>query len=296
MQNGGLIFISINKKITTVFIVTTMALSAFLPITSAYAVSMASVNSPFNLIGSSQFLIGVMQIAIRNQQAKKPNITDVNKPLPAVKMLMPQVTSAKHVRPSVLEGIDYSWGYRPGFANTLKPGQKHFVMRYVNTGEGKEITAGEVKELKAAGIGIGIVFEITRKHGRPLDGFKAGQTDARISRQWVHDVGLPSNMPIYFAVDFEARGAQLTAVNNYLRGAASVLGKDKVGVYGGHTTVANALNNGVVKYAWQTYSWSYKKWDPRAQIRQYSNSHRMNGIGIDLDKTIHSDNGIQYPE
>lgn len=167
-------------------------------------------------------------------------------------------------------------------------------MRYTNTGEGKEITAAEVKELKKAGIGIGIVHQITHKDYRSLEGFKAGQADARTAKQSVRDASLPANMPIYFSVDFDADQAQQQKINQYLKGAASILGKNRVGVYGGYYTVARALNAGVVKYAWQTYSWSKGKWDPRAHIQQYRNQLSQYGIPIDLDKTIHADNGIQF--
>lgn len=213
------------------------------------------------------------------------------KAVPKANPVTPALTKK---RPDVLEGVDYSWGYFKGLAPKLKRSKKHFVMRYAYTGEGKEITASEVKELKKAGLGIGIVHQITKKDFRPLEGFKAGQTDARTARQSVHDVGLSSKMPIYFSVDFEASAAQQVKINQYLKGAASVLGKDKVGVYGGYFTVARALNAGIVKYAWQTYSWSKGKWDPRAQIRQYKNRIKQDGADADLDRTNHSDNGIQY--
>ncbi|RJQ31913.1 MAG: DUF1906 domain-containing protein [Actinobacteria bacterium] len=205
-----------------------------------------------------------------------------------------QAVTAAPLRPAVREGVDYSWGYYPGFAHKLKSGGKQFVMRYVATGEGKEITAGEVIELKKAGLAIGVVFEITHRHNRPLDGFKAGQVDATKVRQYVHGVGLPSNMPIYFAVDFEASSAQQAAINSYISGAASVLGKDKTGVYGGYDTVAGALNAGVCKYAWQTYSWSRGRFDARAQIRQYLNKQSLHGVAVDMNKIIHSDSGIHH--
>ncbi len=260
--------------------ITMIVFIAFASISSLWAINQTAVNKD--------------KIANKDQKSllSKPKAkTKVEK---KVAKVIPVKPKAIPVRPKVLEGVDYSWGHYSGLSPKIKQSKKHFVMRYTNTGEGKEITAAEVKELKKNGLGVGIVHQITKKDFRPLEGFKAGQADARTARQTIHDVGLPANMPVYFSVDFDANQAHQLKINQYLKGAGSILGKNRVGVYGGYYTVARALNAGVVKYAWQTYSWSKGKWDPRAQVRQYQNSLNRYGIPIDLDKTNHSDNGIQY--
>jgi hypothetical protein len=34
-----------------------------------------------------------------------------------------------------------------------------------------------------------------------------------------------------------------------------------------------------------------RQWDSRAQLQQYSNDHRINGVGLDYDRAVHDDYG-----
>lgn len=180
------------------------------------------------------------------------------------------------------EGIDYAWG-RPS-PKAIKAAGKSFVVRYVSTpGNSKNITADEVRALKAAGIDIAIVFETTA--GRALAGYSAGRHDATSAISQVRAAGGPSGSVIYFAVDFDADATEQVAINAYLKGAASVLGHDRTGVYGGFWVVKRALDAGVCKFAWQTYAWSGGRWDYRAQLQQYDIfPPRLDGVAVDLNR------------
>ena len=179
------------------------------------------------------------------------------------------------------EGVDYAWG-DPG-TKALKAAGKTFVCRYVSTfGNTKNITANEAKTLTSAGLDLAIVFETSA--ARALMGRQAGRNDATSAQKQVVAAGGPADSVVYFAVDFDATLAEQTAINDYLAGAASLLGKDKVGVYGGYWVVKRALDAGVCKFAWQTYAWSGGRWDPRAQLQQYQNGVRIGGVSCDLDR------------
>lgn len=188
-------------------------------------------------------------------------------------------------------GVDYAW-----FSTDLKsliPALKArgvtFVARYLSTSPGKNLTLREAQALSDAGISIVLVWETTAQ--RSLAGRAAGVADAKAARGQATNVGMPVDRPIYFAVDFDASSGQEAAISAYLDGAASVLGKAGVGVYGGFNVVKHALDGGHCHWAWQTYAWSGGQWDGRAQIRQYSNDHIIGGVGLDYDSSQTADFG-----
>lgn len=171
----------------------------------------------------------------------------------------------------------------------VKAAGAHFVCRYVSTpGNPKNLSKHEADALKAAGLGVVVVFETTAN--RALAGHAAGASDAQTARQQAAACGAPSGRPIYFAVDFDATG-HTASVNAYLAGAASVLGKTGTGVYGGLAAVKAALDAGIVAYAWQTYAWSGGAWDKRAQLQQYENGKTLAGHSVDYDRAMTADYG-----
>ena len=185
------------------------------------------------------------------------------------------------------EGIDYAFG-RPTMA-ALKAAGIKFVCRYLSHSPSKNLTPAEARKLTDAGIWIVVVWETTAK--RALAGHAAGAADARDARAQARDCGMPDDRPVYFAVDWDASSGQQATINAYLDGAASVLGRDQVGIYGGYGPVRRALNGGHAKWAWQTYAWSGGRWDSRAQLQQYSNGHTIGGVDCDYDRAEASDYG-----
>ena len=144
-------------------------------------------------------------------------------------------------------------------------------------------------ELSAAGLWLVVVWETAAN--RALDGKAAGTADAQAAASQAKACGMPDDRPIYFAVDWDASSSQQSSINAYLDGAASVLGRDRVGLYAGYGPVNRAFDAGKIAYGWQTYAWSGGAWDPRAQLQQYSNDHRINGVGLDYDRAVKSDYG-----
>lgn len=185
------------------------------------------------------------------------------------------------------EGVDYAWG-DPGVA-AIKRAGKTFVCRYLSHDSSKNLRADEAKALRKAGIDIVTVWETYE--GRALAGTQAGINDATEALRQLSVLGAPAGAPVYFAVDFDANSIDLLSVGLYLRGAAKVLGLERVGVYGGIRTVRHSLDNGLATYAWQTYAWSGGAWDGRAQLRQYSNGHRINGVAVDYCMAVADDFG-----
>ncbi|MBW8482234.1 glycoside hydrolase domain-containing protein [Actinomadura parmotrematis] len=189
-------------------------------------------------------------------------------------------------------GVDYAWG-RPGPAALTRAGVK-FACRYLSHDTtGKNLTKAEARQLAAAGIWLVVVWETTAD--RALSGRAGGTADARDAAAQAAACGMPADRPIYFAVDFDATAAQQTAINAYLDGAASVIGRARVGLYGGYYPVKRAFDAQKIAYGWQTYAWSGGLWDARAQLQQYSNDHVINGVGLDYDRATAADYGQWKP-
>jgi hypothetical protein len=169
-------------------------------------------------------------------------------------------------------GVDYDWT-RPAVAD-LTSDSDTFAARYVGRNmTGKNIDKGEADALIAAGIDIVLVSEYGAMDA--LQGQQRGHDDAVIAEGQAQAVGMPATRPIYFAADFDAQPSDDTAIFAYLDGAASVLGKNRVGLYSGYGPIKRAFDAGKIAYGWQTYAWSGGQWDSRAQLRQ-----TLNGISV----------------
>jgi peptidoglycan hydrolase-like protein with peptidoglycan-binding domain len=192
------------------------------------------------------------------------------------------------------KGIDYAFGPHPSIA-ALKSAGVTFACRYIssfgpNDSNGKNLSAAEARALHAAGIALVVVVE--EGADRMLGGHSAGVSDARHADAVVKACGL-TGIPVYFACDFDASEGQQPAINAYLDGAASVIGKARTGVYGGYHVVRRALDGKHAAYAWQTRAWSGGQWDSRAQLRQGATTS-LGGASVDWDESRAADFG-QWP-
>ena len=177
--------------------------------------------------------------------------------------------------------IDYSARYTPGTAARMKSAGVGIVIRYVGSSAWKCLTRAEANAIRGAGLDIASVYETSA--GWMLGGRKAGVSAARKARAAVVACGGPRSAFIYFACD---RGTHnYAAVNACLRGAASVLGADRVGIYGSYSVCANALKSGYATKAWQTIAWSGGKVLPGAAL--YQTTHRVDGsVGLSYDSNF----------
>lgn len=174
---------------------------------------------------------------------------------------------------AVAFGCDYSFA-RPDPAMLAGRNMK-FAGRYlwnpkyddgVRTNKG--IDLAEFKALQKAGIDPFFFYEESKDD--PIEGYAEGVRQAKEAERHRVREGLPP-LPIYFPVDYDAPAAAIPAIIEGLRGAAEVVGIDRVGVYAKYDVVKAAFDAGVIKWACQTYAWSKGQWDTRAQLRQWSN-------------------------
>lgn len=188
-----------------------------------------------------------------------------------------------------LMGIDIAWA-RPTDAQIVSTGA-HFVARYLSPDKTKNITSSEVQSYPRDGLSVVVVWEWTAN--RMLAGFAAGVADAQSAEAQRRAAGLPDDMPIYFACDFDAVGSQYSTINQYMRGVNSVIGLARTGFYGGYYTVENvAAAPATASFFWQASAWSNGHWSGHANIRQDGGT--LLGGSADVDHAETTDFG-QYP-
>lgn len=188
-------------------------------------------------------------------------------------------------------GIDYAWSHPPVAA--MKAAGVRFVCRYMSNDPSKDIGASELKALLAAGIDVALVWESAA--GRMKGGHAAGADDATRANARVKSLGMP-HIPVYFAADWDVTPAQQAQVNDYLDGAASVIGLKRTGLYGGYWPVSRARAAKKASYFWGTIAWSGSNWKTASWKPHIMQSVFVNlgGVVCDVDHS-HADDFGQWP-
>lgn len=168
----------------------------------------------------------------------------------------------------------------------------HFEARYIVPGNPKSLSRAELAGLQSHGTRVVAVWENGAMD--MLGGYQAGMRAAQQAQQGLASLGIP-HAAVYFAADFAVSPQQQGAVNDYLRGAASVVGLHRTGLYGSYLALKGAFDAHLVQYGWQTYAWSGGLWDARAALRQYSVDQYRAGTVVDLNVAVHRDYGAVYP-
>jgi hypothetical protein len=188
----------------------------------------------------------------------------------------------------VAKGCDYSWE-RPTMSGLVAAGVT-FAVRYVSHDTtGKNLTKGEADALRGSGIDVVTNWEYATDAA--LRGRSQGVSDAANAINMHVALGGPTDACIYFSVDFDAQDSDMRQVAAYIDGAASVIGYERTGVYGGYRVIANLAATNRCKYFWQTSAWSGGRWHPAAQLRQTDYHVPVGGSYIDIDMSMSDDFG-----
>jgi hypothetical protein len=198
---------------------------------------------------------------------------------------------------SYLRGLDYAGGRISGAS--LKANGISFVCRYLSDGgsglPGKQLLPNEFADLVANGIGVVFNWETTADF--MLGGYSAGVADAQQALAYVRSLpGAPQNPVIFFSCDFDEAPNQDTPVEQYLQGAASVLGgMNFVGIYGSYYICTRAQTAVGVKYIWQTEAWSGGNITSAVNIMQRNSLGYQTIEGVECDiNEAHTDDYGQY--
>lgn len=206
--------------------------------------------------------------------------------------------------------IDFSAGV-PDAAAVRAAGHAGAV-RYVSPPReawmvGKPVTRVQADAYRAAGLTLVSNWQKgkagTADWRRGRDG---GVADAREADRIHRDAGGPSSAPIFFSIDDDIMLAEWNRLAaEYLRGAASVIGRQRVGVYGHSRACAWAVEDDLVghsttvgrRWLWQTRAWSGSVIDQRAVIYQRvidtaaSPGPKVGGVTVDVNDILADDYG-----
>lgn len=193
----------------------------------------------------------------------------------------PAQLHVNHAVPIPRAGVDYAYG-EPDLRQLRSKGIT-FICRYLGAPESKCLTREEALRISAAGMDLVTVFETGAQ--RALEDHPAGRQDAAAAQRQLEQIGAPHAV-VYFAVDFELEPDQYLRVQGYIQGCQEILGRARVGVYGGFSIVHELFVNNIIDYGWQTYAWSQGRWSPHAQLRQIENeTPPLAGVDCDLDRS-----------
>lgn len=154
---------------------------------------------------------------------------------------------------------------------------------------GRGISAAEYRALAAAGFGVFVFWESSE--GWMLGGFPAGVLAAENAHANLLEAGMPERMPIIFACDFDATPAQQAAIEDCLRGCASVIGRERTGLYAGYYPLQRAMQNGTATWFVQTSAWSAGMILPGIHALQYEYNQWVGGTNMDLIRTYQDNYG-----
>lgn len=155
---------------------------------------------------------------------------------------------------------------------------------------GKPITLDEARNLYQGGCKIVSNYQFGKQDTADwLGGQTAGVSHAK--RGWdLHTAaGGPTGAPIYASIDDNPTYEQYKQqVAPYLRGWESVIGHQRVGVYGNSKVIDWALQDGLGSWFWQ-HNWGSPKGfvHPAAHLHQFEiDAREVAGVGVDLNNIL----------
>lgn len=208
--------------------------------------------------------------------------------------------------------IDFSSG--PPSAASIKAAGHTGVVLYISDAReswmtGKNPSRAYLDDLEHHGIKYGFVYQF-RKGGSMASGdagrgFEGGKADADLTLRRLNDLRC-SEHPVFFAVDWDVSLHEWNSgVASYFRGAASKLGKERVGIYGHSRVVHWAMEDDLVAQVapgrvlgWITRSWGSTHPNGAARGRDYAvlfqgvhNVAGPQGVLIDRNEVFHDEWG-----
>lgn len=207
----------------------------------------------------------------------------------------PWATTSTTGTTKTIEGVDYS---RTAYSNSpsvasLNARGKHFAGRYAvndTSPSGRGITAAEYQRFAAAGIDVFLFWEGV-EHWM-LDGWDAGVFAAKNANDNIAKAGMPPQTPVYFAHDIDPQPQHFGQIDDCLAGAASVVGAERVGIYGGWLLMDHCFQARNARWLCQTIAWEYHHGlHPAAHLYQYGYNEWIDGTNCDLVRAMQENYG-----
>lgn len=191
-------------------------------------------------------------------------------------------------------GVDWSYS-APDFACLRSKGVE-FVGRYASrTDPDRSMNHAEAVRLVSAELALVTIYQPKGAKGwMATGGLDRGKAAAREALDVAEgDCGMPEDRPVYFAMDRDPAtmtAAEWALVSDTLDGAAAVLGRARVGLYGAYDAMARFLGSKAT-WGYQTSSWSGSQWHPDAQLQQYAHNMALCGGLVDWVRATADDYG-----
>lgn len=207
--------------------------------------------------------------------------------------------------------LDYAGGV-PSAASIKSAGHVGAV-RYIapdrtNGGlPGKPVRRSEIDDFDSQGLKMAFVWQ----YGKEVDadvkrGYAGGVADAKAAQAYLNEIDCPDH-PVFFAVDYNMEISEWNSYGvEYFKGAGSVLGKQRVGIYG-HSRVchwAGPEDNVVATVepgrwlCWVTKGWSggatgskYAVLYQRVVDTQRNPGPKVGGVTVDVNDVYHPEWG-----
>ena len=191
--------------------------------------------------------------------------------------------------------LDYAAGVLS--AADLKAAGAAGAIRYVSDRRpgadwmlGKPMQRPESRDLYQAGLKIVSTYQFGKQETSDwLGGQSAGVTHGKRGVELHTAAGGPASAPIYASIDDNPTLDQYKQqVAPYLRGWESVIGHQRVGVYGNSKVIEWALQDGLGSWFWQ-HNWGTPKGfvHPAAHLHQFEiDARKVAGVGVDLNNIL----------
>lgn len=191
--------------------------------------------------------------------------------------------------------LDYAAGVIP--AAELRAAGAVGAIRYVSDRRpggawmlGKPIQLAEARDLDQNGLKIVSNYQYGKQDTADwLGGQDAGVQHANRGSELHTAAGGPADAPIYASIDDDPSFDQYEQrVAPYLRGWESVIGHQRVGVYGNSKTIDWALQDGLGSYFWQ-HNWGSPGGvaHPAAHLHQVEiDKRKVGGVGVDVNRIL----------
>ena len=165
--------------------------------------------------------------------------------------------------------------------------------------KGKPVQRAEVDDFDAHGLKMAMVWQYGKEQDSDvMRGWDGGMWDAYAAQDHLNAIRCAGH-PVFFAVDFDISVEEWNSrAVEYFRAACSVLGRDRVGIYGHSRVCAWAAEDGVIAeigdgkfLAWQTAAWSHGEHAPEAVLYQRAGQVNIGGIECDVNEVWHPEWG-----
>jgi hypothetical protein len=175
-----------------------------------------------------------------------------------------------------------------GHLATLKKLGVKTIIRYIAAGltrDEKCVKPGEASAIGAAGMKLGLVYEIG---GKPNSSY-VGRRDGEFALDYAKTVGAPRGAVIWYAVDYDAGPAQMPGIMAAFNAFKDALdGYYRVGAYASGFVCDRLYGAGLITHRWLTMSMGFRgtreaiagdRWELRQRLEKMQ-------AGLDTDPDI----------